>query len=263
MFADLRTLAQTRHSPVVARNDSTDLIGFVLDENCDVIRDTLAEMPPTQGNMDEVLHAAFPDLRRDKEWPGGMTFMYGDKRTGHRSFGPTVVFVVRPSASWIARRANDLCGFGTRSDERCSAVGAVALRRIDSTRLVIAVRSQPVRDSLAEPRDHYFLVSASRPLPQSLTQRIRFGRVIYQNNAVYVENRATTAPALVFGARYAPAFGEFRMPRIAYDSLIGIAHYASPGVTLENIDQLRPARRCDGPIGSCYEVAGRAIEFPD
>jgi beta-lactamase regulating signal transducer with metallopeptidase domain len=263
LLGDMRALARARRPYIVARNDSTDLIGFVLDENCNVVRDTLATMPPSPKSGYAILHAAFPNVRRDSVKPGGMTFMYGKRRVGRPTFGPTVAFLIRPSASWRARRANDLCGFGARSDELCSVVGSVALRRVDSTRLVIAVRSKPVGDSAAAPTDHYFLVSALRPLPRSVTQRIRFGRVMYQNNAVYVENRATTEPAMVFGANFSRAFGDFRMPRVTYDSLIGIAHYASPGVTLENIDQLHPRGPCDGPVGSCYEVAGKKIEFPD
>lgn len=162
----------------------------------------------------------------------------------------------------IGCSVHDLCGFGSRSDEFCSVVGSVALRRVDSTRLVMAIRSKPVRDSFAAPTDHFFLVSALRPLPGSLTQRLRVGRVMYQNNAVYLQNGVTTEPAMVFGAKYSREFGDFRMARVTYDSLVGIAHYASPGVTLENIDQLRPTRRCDGSVGSCFEVAGRTIEFP-
>lgn len=263
LFADMRALARARHPDVVARNDSTDLIGFVLDENCNVVHDTLAKMPPSPKSGYPIYQAALPNVRRDSISREGMTFMYGNARAARRHFGPTVVFLIRPSASWRARRASDLCGFGARLDELCSVVGSVSLRRVDSTRLVIAVRSRPVGDSAAAPTDHYFLVSALRPLPNSLTQRIRFGRVMYQNNAVYVENRATTQPAMVFGAKYARAFGDFRMPRVTYDSLIGIAHYASPGVTLDNIDELHPTEHCDGPVGSCYDVAGRTIEFPD
>lgn len=261
-FDELRALASKRHPDIVAANDSTDVIGFVLDENCNVRRDTTATLAAAPKDGDAMVHAVFPEIKRDGTWKGGMTFLYGSRVAGRRRWGPTVVFLIQPSESWRARRASDLCGFGARSDEFCSVTGSVAIRRVDSTRLIIAVRSKPVRDSSAGPLDHYFLVSALRPLPDSLTRRIRFGRVMYQNNAVYVENRVTTEPAIVFGSQFGPAFADLRMPRVIYDSLVGIAHYASPGVTLENIDELRPAHECDGPIGSCYEVDGKKIEFP-
>jgi len=259
-FEEMRALATTRHRDIADAGDSTDVIGFVLDENCNVRRDTVVKMPPGPKNGDAMVHAAFPGIKRDSTWHGGVTFLYRTGSATRTTRGPSVVFLVEPSESWRARRASDRCGFGARADEFCSIMGSVAMLRVDSTHLVIAVRSRG--NPTAAPYDHFFLVSSLRPLPDSLTRRIRFARVMFQHNAVYVENRVTTDPAMVFGWKYASGFKDFQMPRDTFDSLVGIAHYASPGVTLDNIDQLRPARKCDGPIGSCYEVAGKTIEFP-
>src|SRR5262249_12860309 len=85
----IRALARTRHPDLVARNDSTDVIGFVLDENCNVRRDTAAKMATGPKNGDDVLHAVFPGVTFDSTRRAGITFIYGVKVNGRRTWGPT------------------------------------------------------------------------------------------------------------------------------------------------------------------------------
>jgi hypothetical protein len=135
------------------------------------------------------------------------------------------------------------------------------MRRVDARRLLIAVRGNPVDDSSAV-RDHMFLISSIGDLPESLSQSIKFGRVIFKGNAVFVEDRANTATPFLFGGSFAPALARMPRPMIRYDNLIGIAHYRAPVVTVDQVKDVTPAPTCDGPAGACWQVKGRVFEFP-
>jgi len=263
---DLRRIARARHPAILNGGTPVDsTIGFVIDETCAIRRDTAIVLRASHWNQDTVIQAAFPDVRRR---PGERFGLLSAATRSGASRPPLLFYVVQPTPAWTARRSRDACGFGTRADERCGELGTVVLRRLDSVRLIIAVRARPGFDEKAPVVDHYFLVTSQRPLPATLPRRIPFARVSYQNNAVEIENRVTTDPYLVFGSLFEPP-GRWANPahappppRITFDSVVGIAHYLQPTIKLEEIDRIRPATTCDGPVGACYEVNGKKINFP-
>jgi hypothetical protein len=263
---ELSRIARQRHPAAMSAAAIDSTIGFVIDETCAVRRDAIIVLRSPHWNQDTLIHAAFPDIQRKPGTP--FAVMWNPTRRRADTRPPVLFYVVQPTTAWTSRRAGDACGFGARSDERCSEFGSIAMRRLDSRRVIVAVHAHQVFDARAPFVDHYFLISSLRPLPADLTRRIPFARVTYQNNAIEIENRLTTDPLIVFGPSFEPPqrsktqLNAPMPPRVTFDSLIGIAHYLQPSLKLEDVDQIRPAATCDGPVGACYMIGGKNIEFP-
>jgi beta-lactamase regulating signal transducer with metallopeptidase domain len=242
------------YNTVAARHPhagSDSLVGVLVDENCSLLQEKAIATVP-HGYPDSVLALMFPGEQVRRAGSGVARF---------NGNGPDLLFAVTPSKSFMARRAVDECGFGVRKDDRCNLQGPIVMRRVDARRLIIAVRGAPIDDKSA-PRDHMFLVSSLSDLPESLTQSIKFGHVVFKGNAVFVEDRASTATPFLFGGSFAPALDRMPRPMTRFDDLIGIAHYRAPVVTVDEVKNVRPAPTCDGPAGACWQVNGRVFEFP-
>ncbi|MFI5229369.1 MAG: M56 family metallopeptidase [Gemmatimonadales bacterium] len=261
MFGEM---ARRTHPEIV--NDTSATIGrvivLVVDEDCNLLRDTTLAARPGEQNANAIFDAAFPDLVGKQVgvgvMGGGLVHPGSDNSRGNF----TIAYGVVPSRSWTSRRASDACGFGARSQDMCSVVGSVVMRRVDSVRLIISVRGSSVHEPNAPPTDEMFLVTSVAPLPAALTQSIKFARVFYQNNAVFVENRATTELPVVFGGLASFEIAHLPRPVIRFDRIVGVAHYRGTVIPLEQVRNLKPASRCDGPVGSCYVARGVSIEFP-
>lgn len=245
-YASLYDSTVAHHSH--AKTDS--ILGALIDENCNLIADA-ATPAIANWHADSLMNTMFPGRLQRGVHAGALRM---------RRDGPQMVFAVAPSKSWKTRMSDE-CGFNGRSGEVCNLVGSVEMRRLDSRRLLISARGASVGSGDPE-RDHMFLVTSVTPLPDSLTQSIKFARVIFHGNAVFVENRASTAIPYLFGAAFSRRLDSLPRPMVRFNDLVGIAHYRAPVVTLEEVKDVKPAATCDGPKGACYQVNGRKFEFP-
>jgi hypothetical protein len=66
----------------------------------------------------------------------------------------------------------------------------------------------------------------------------------------------------VFGGLASFEIAHLPRPVIRFDRIVGVAHYRGTVIPLEQVRNLKPASRCDGPVGSCYVARGVSIEFP-
>jgi hypothetical protein len=237
-------------------------IALMLDENCNVVRDTIIAWPHGPDWTERtVFDAAFPGSLPLAGRNLGIATIPTRTVKGVTEPGIFVSYGIVPSRSWVARHRGDECGFGSRAGERCTLDGTVVIRRLDSVRVLIAVRGAPVKSN-EEPTDHMFLVTALTPLPVALSQTLKFGHVAFKNGEVLVEDRASTATPYLFGADVSGSLANPPRPLTRFDRLIGIAHYRSPVVRIEEVPSVRRAAQCEGPLGSCFEVNGRVFEFP-
>jgi beta-lactamase regulating signal transducer with metallopeptidase domain len=225
------------------------VLGVLLDEQCAVQRDTVVDYP---ANDRQLLATTFGDTAGLT----GSAFFPSPKDRG-----PLVIFAVKPSQTWRERMASTACGFGIRFDEQCAIQGPLELRMLDSVRVLIAVRRFRAPN---QPADHLFLVTLARPnsdlKPLSLVHAI----VVFQRGAVYVEDFGATRPLWLFALSNSNGLAGLKKKRevTVFSDLVGVAHYNSGWLTLEQVPQLVAATGCDGPKGACFELNGKRIEFP-
>jgi hypothetical protein len=234
------------------------VIGLLLDENCVVQHDTVRVYPNKfkwTGSYG-LLAMVFPDsseLTRNK----GMAFDY----VGPERRIVTIAWAVRPSEAWRTRFSRTPCGVGIRFDERCALHGPLVARMVDSVRALVAIRRFGASN---KPVDDLFLITLSRPAAALASQTMAHGIVVYQSGALYVEDFLARQPLLWIGTPSSKGLAGLKRKRdvTVLDQLIGISHYKGNPLTLEQVAGLKPASRCDGPAGSCYEVGGHRVEFP-
>jgi hypothetical protein len=261
----LGTLARQRHPELfdINRKDET-AIAFLLDENCVILRDTaLAYSEELKRNAPlSLLAAAFGDtseLGRNK----GMAWVpIAPVQRGvpwRRTLA--IAYAVKPSAAWRLRWSQTPCGIGVRFDDSCSLGGPLVVRMMDSVRALVAIRRFGAPN---EPVDQLFLITLSRPNAALVSQTMAHGIVVFQSGALYVEDFLALQPLLWIGAPSSPGLPYYKRKRdvSVIDQLLGISHYTGSPLTLEQVEGLKPASRCDGPAGSCFEVGGKTIEFP-
>lgn len=245
------------HRPHVfgPRESKPLVLGLLLDENCTIRRDTVIEHAPA-GMSDALVAATFGDTTGFAPYRGMAGF------PSPKNGGPLIViFAVKPSQPWRERVDHNDCGFGLRSDEFCSMQGPLEFRMLDSVRALIAVRRFRAPN---QPVDHLFLVTLARPTPALTSLSMPHAVVSFQGGAVYVEDFNATRPLWLFVPSTTNGLTDLKHKRDVqvFSDLVGVAHYTGLRLTLEQILQLVPARRCDGPKGACYEVNGQKIEFP-
>lgn len=254
-MTDLMDRVRGRHPEVFGPRAPNHLVlGLLLDENCTIAKDTVVSYRENDGEGDRLIAATFGDTTGFTPYRGTGFF------PNPKFAGPlTVVFAVRPSQPWRERLSRSECGFGVRSDEFCSAQGTVVLRMMDSVRALIAVRQSRTPNA---PIDQLFLVTLSRPQPALASRSMANGIVSYQSGTVFVEGIG--AGKLLFAPSTSKGLVTMRQKQgvQTLTDLVGVAHYSGQSLTLEQVDRLAPAPRCDGPKGACYEVNGQAIEFP-
>jgi len=260
-FEDLKAWARARRPKAMSVGQGRDgLVGLLLDENCEIVRDTLVSVPTADrvGWPDRFLVDVFGDTM-DFARPRGMLFDYPNSHD--RSQLATIVWGVKPSAEWRARLAGDQCGFGIRSNEVCSIQGPLEIRMLDSVRALIAVRRFRASN---QPVDHLFLVTLAHPNSALRSQSMVHSVVAFQSGAVYVEDFQARHPRWLFAPSTTNGLANQRhLPDVQMlRDLVGVAHYTGVRLTLEQVRQLLPAPSCDGPKGSCYEVDGQSIRFP-
>lgn len=260
-FEDLKAWARARRPKAMSNAQGRDgVVGLLLDENCEIVGDTAVSVPISDraGWPDRFLVDVFGDTTGFAR-PRGMLFDYPSSRD--RSQLVTIVWAVKPSAEWRARLAGDQCGFGIRANEVCSIQGALEMRMLDRVRALIAVRRFRAPN---QPVGHLFLVTLAHPNSALRSLSMVHGVVAFQSGAVYVEDFQARQPRWLFAPSTTKGLANHRhLPDVrVLDDLVGVSHYTGVRLTLEQVRQLVPARSCDGPKGSCYEVDGQSIRFP-
>jgi beta-lactamase regulating signal transducer with metallopeptidase domain len=251
---ELIARSRPRHPEIFEREHPPLALGLLLDENCAIRRDTVIERD-ARGGGEALLAAAFGDTTGFRFWAVGWfpARAYG---------GPlSVAWAVKASEPWRERLSHDACGFGVRSDEYCSSQGALEFRMLDSVRALIAMRRFRAAN---QPVDQLFLVTLARPTTGLRSLSMIHAVVSFQSGAVYVEDFQATQPLWLFAPSTSNGLANLKHKRDVhiFDDLVGVAHYTGVQLTLEQIRQLTPARSCEGPKGSCYEVKGQTIRFP-
>ncbi|HEY4215839.1 MAG TPA: M56 family metallopeptidase [Gemmatimonadaceae bacterium] len=262
-FDSLIAMEMQRHPTAFADSSGKvrSLIGLVVDENCVTQRDTLVALSDSSAfphgvDGNQVFARLFPGLTMDN--PFAAVAM-----RGFHHGKPAVVIVegMVPSASWLTRIKDTPCGFGLRSDEQCFTNGELAVRVLDSVRVLVAARR---KGGAGAPADELFLITLQHANPAIATEFMPHGLAVYQRGALYVENMLTTTPPLFFAGSLSPTLSEQRaklqMTRI--DDVIGVALYVGTSLTLEQVKAPSAVSKCGGTSAACYEVAGHRFNFP-
>jgi len=254
----LNAIALERHPDLTLPDRaSRSVVALVLDENCNLTRDTVLANSERAFDPDKMFPVAFPDLQIPPKSAG---IAFASNPSGPL-FGLRIIYAIVPSAAYVARRDRDECGFGIRFEELCYAEGPAVIRMMDSVRILIAVRRF---NAANQPAEHLFLVVLRRPNPAISSQRLAHANVQYHSGALWIANYLTRDAPYLFASDKSPYLARdnpFNKAR-KIDDLIGVAHYGTGWLTLEQIESLKPAATCEGPRGACYEAGGGTIEFP-
>jgi hypothetical protein len=139
--------------------------------------------------------------------------------------------------------------------------GPLVLQMLDSVHALVAIREFHAPN---KPINELFLVTLTRPNSAFASQSMAHGVIGFQSGALYIEDYLARAPRIWVGAPESKGLAALKtLPdvRVVHD-IVGIAHFTGLQLTLEQLARLRPAARCEGVPGSCYEVDGQLIEFP-
>lgn len=254
--AQLTQWARERHPDIMDRVPAgrVTVIGFIIDRaTCTVARDTAVTTPfAPQYDAGDMFKLAFPGT----PLPEAFGLAAGNDRLPSN-------LMITYGIPMPKQQDSEDCTFGKRMSDVCSLDGGVVIRVMDSVRVLIGVVGPDgAVDSTRE--SHLFLFTSSEPLPALLTRTINYAHVEYSGNELYVVSRSSADPPVLFRI----PTKESRIRRTdnvaAFEHGAGMSLYLWQGLTSDKLRRLKPAAACkDGVVrASCYEINGRAVQFP-
>jgi hypothetical protein len=195
-------------------------------------------------------HRVNPTILDGPPRPLDVSFPRRDGTIAGRSGDENVLVVRQP--------AREICGMGSRVGELCSIDGRVVVRVMDSTRVLISVRS--TSSDASSPADHLFVVTSLDPLSRLLNRSIAQGHLEFQDGWLFLVDRINPDAQVFFGSAPADRASDRHLSALRINRLIGLGHYAPSPVSIDDVMDLRPCQPANEE--GCFVARGRKVAFP-